>query len=139
MAQVTEVGPPDSQLEPNFKKHVVDVVLRNLDDIKCPGPDCIDGILVKRLHKCLPKFWISLFIKCFALDCFPKECKKAKFIAIPKSRKTKLHSVQGYRGISLLSIPGKCLEKLVIGRSATSSRQLVKYHHYNMDSLPAGL
>jgi hypothetical protein len=37
-------------------------------------------------------------------------------IAIPNSGKTKLHSVQGYRGISLLSIPGKFLEKLVIGR-----------------------
>ena len=30
--------------------------------------------------------------------------------------KNKLHTVQGYRGISLLSIPGKCLETLVIGR-----------------------
>jgi hypothetical protein len=26
-----------------------------------PGPDGIDGIIVKRLPKCLPKFWISLF------------------------------------------------------------------------------
>jgi hypothetical protein len=30
--------------------------------------------------------------------------------------KSKLHTVQGYCGISLLSIPDKCLEKLVIGR-----------------------
>jgi hypothetical protein len=37
-------------------------------------------------------------------------------IAIPNSDKTKLRSVQGYQGISLLSIPGKCLEKLVIVR-----------------------
>jgi hypothetical protein len=33
-----------------------------------------------------------------------------------KLDKTILHSVQGYRGINLLSIPGKCLEKLVSGR-----------------------
>jgi len=37
-------------------------------------------------------------------------------IAITKVYKTKLRSVEGYRGISLLSIPGKYLEKLVIER-----------------------
>ena len=94
----------------------MDEVKRNLDDSKCPGPDGIDGIIVKRMHKSLPKFWISLFKKCFELGCFPKEWKKARVITIPKSDKTKLHSVKGYRGISLLSIPGKCLEKLVTGR-----------------------
>jgi len=64
----------------------------------------------------LPTFWISLFNKCFLLGCFPKEWKKARVITISKSDKTKLHSVKGYHGISLLSIPGKCLEKLVIER-----------------------
>ena len=115
-AQITELGPPDSQIEQNFTEHEVDKVIRNLDDSKCPGPDGIDGITVNRLHKCLPKFLISIFNKCFALGCFPKEWKKARVIATPKSDKTKLQSVQGYRGISLLSIPEKCLEKLVIGR-----------------------
>jgi hypothetical protein len=94
----------------------VDEVIRNLYYIKCPGPDGIDGIIVKRLHKCLPKFWISLFNKCFLLGCFPKEWKKARVIAIPRSDKNKLHSVQEYRDISLLSIPGKYLEKLVVER-----------------------
>jgi len=47
---------------------------------------------------------------------FSKIWKEARTTAIPKSDKTKLHSVQGYRGISLLSIPEKCLEKIVIER-----------------------
>jgi len=34
----------------------------------------------------------------------------------PKDGQELLHTVQGYRGISLLSFPGKCLEKLMIGR-----------------------
>jgi hypothetical protein len=84
----------------------VDEVIRNLDDKKCPGPDGIDGAIVKRL----------LFNKCFLLGCFPREWKQARVIAIPKSNKTKLHSVQGYRGISLLSIPDKCLEMLLTER-----------------------
>ena len=57
-----------------------------------------------------------LFNKCLSLGCFPKEWKKARVIAIPKSDRNKLHYVLGYRGISLLSIPGKCLEKLVTER-----------------------
>jgi hypothetical protein len=46
----------------------------------------------------------------------PREWKQARVRAIPKSNKTKLLSVQGYCGISLLSIPGKCLERLVTER-----------------------
>ena len=74
--QITELGPPDSQIEPNFKEHEVDGVIKNLDDSKCPGPVGIDGIIVKRLHKCLPKFWISLFNKLFAMGCFRKNGKR---------------------------------------------------------------
>jgi hypothetical protein len=70
---------------------------------------------MKRLHKSSPTFWILLF-NCFLLGCFPRELKQARVITIHKSHKTKLHSVQGYHGISLLSIPGKCLEKLVTER-----------------------
>ena len=114
--QTSKLEPPDSQTEPNPSKHEVDKFIRNLDDKKCPAPDGIDGVIVKRLYRGLPIFWLSLFNKCFLRGCFPKEWEKARVIAIPKSDATKLHSVQGHRGISLLSIPGKYLEKLVIER-----------------------
>jgi len=94
----------------------VDDVIRNIYDKKCPDPDGIDGIIVKRLHKSLPTLWLSFFNKCFLLGYFPKVWREVRLIAIPKSDKTKLHSVQGYCGISLLSVPGKCLETLVIER-----------------------
>jgi len=102
--------------EPNFTEREVDEVISKLDESKCPGPDGIDGNIVKRLHKYVPKFWLALYNKCFLLGCFPKVWKDARVIAIPKADKTKLRSVEGYRGISLLSIPEKCLEKLVIER-----------------------
>jgi hypothetical protein len=47
-------------------------------------------------------------------------------ITIPKADKSKHHSVEGFRGISLLSTPSKCLEKLVIGRL---NHFLVTYGH----------
>jgi hypothetical protein len=42
--------------------------------------------------------------------------KTARVIAVPKTEKSKLHTVQCYRGIILPLIPGKCLETLVTGR-----------------------
>lgn len=48
---------PDSKPEPNFTEHEVDEIINTLDVGKCPGLDGIDGNIVKRLHKYLPKFW----------------------------------------------------------------------------------
>jgi hypothetical protein len=115
-AQTVKIEPPNSQPEQLFSKHEVDDVITNLDGKKCPGPDGIDGVIVKRLHEGLPTFWLVLFNKRLALGCFPKAWKKTRVIAIPKSDKNKLHCVQGYRGINLLSFPGKCLEKLATER-----------------------
>jgi hypothetical protein len=106
---------PDFKPEPKFTEHEVDEIIGTLDQGKCPGSDGIDCNIVQRLHKYLPKFWWELYNKCFALGCFPKVWKTARAIAIPKVDRTKLSKVEGYRGISLLSIPGKWLEKLVTG------------------------
>jgi len=84
----------------------VDEVIRSIDD-KCPGPYGIDGVVIKRLHKSLPTFWISLFNKCFLLGCFPKDWKKARVIAIPKSDKTKLRSMYKETVVSLWKMPRK--------------------------------
>jgi len=54
--------------------------------------------------------------KCLLLGCFPKVWKTVRVIVIPKTDKSKLHTVQGYRDISLLPIPGKCLVTLVVWR-----------------------
>jgi hypothetical protein len=83
-AQITDLRPPDSQPEPNFTEQVVDEVISKLDESKCPGPYGIDGNIVKRFHKCLPKFWMALFNKCYGLGCFPTVWKTARVITIPK-------------------------------------------------------
>jgi hypothetical protein len=107
---------PAAQTALNFRDYEVTEVIEKSQDKKCPGPDGIYGTIAKGLHKILPTLWSTLFNTCFKLGCFPKVWKRARVIPIPKTDKRKLHTVQGYRGISLPSIPGKCLEKLVIGR-----------------------
>jgi hypothetical protein len=79
--------PPDSQATPDFRNHEVEEVIRNLQDKKSPGPDGIDGVIVKRIHKILPTFWATIFNKCFLLGCFPKVWKEARVTAIPKTDK----------------------------------------------------
>ena len=107
---------PTTQPEPEFANHEVEETIKSLKDKKLPGPDGIDGTIVKKINKIAPKFWNTLFNKCLSLGCFPKVWKKANVIAIPKADRSKLHLISGYRGISLLSIPGKCLEKLAMDR-----------------------
>ena len=68
----------NSQPEPEFTKHEVDVVINQINENKSPGPDGIDGTIAKRLHEILPTFWESLFNKCLLLGCFPAEWKQAK-------------------------------------------------------------
>jgi hypothetical protein len=97
----------------------MDEVFGKLQDKKCPGPDGIDGPIVKRIQWILPSFWVTLMYKCLGLGCFPKAWKTARVIAIPKTDKSKHNTVHGYRGISVLPIIGKCLESLVVERLKT--------------------
>jgi hypothetical protein len=90
------------------------------------------------MHKILPTFWTTLLNKCFLLWYFPKVWKKASVIAIPKTDKSKLQTVKGYRGISLLSIPGKCLENWWSGGSTISWSPPDKFHHNNTHLQLAG-
>lgn len=91
-------------------------VIGKLHNKKCPGLDGTDGPILKKLHRILPSFWVTLMNKCLRLGCFPRAWKTARVIPIPKMDKSKHHTVQGYRDISLLPIISKCLESLVDGR-----------------------
>jgi hypothetical protein len=65
------VGPSDSLPEPDFTEQEVDEAVRSLNVNKCPGSDGIDENIVKKLHKYLPRFWLDLCNRCYALGCFP--------------------------------------------------------------------
>jgi hypothetical protein len=93
----------------------VDEAVRNKRH-KYPGPDGIDGNIVKKTAQVPTEVWLDLFNRCYALGCFPTVWKVARVITIPKADKSKHRSVEEFGGISLLPIPSKCLEKIVIGR-----------------------
>ena len=114
--QTANNKPLTTELEPHFTKHEVDEVITALKLNKCPGPDGVDGRIVKEIHHILPDFWMKIYNKCLELGCFPQAWKSANVIAIPKGDKSKSQSITGYRGISLLSTSGKCLEKLLMAR-----------------------
>jgi len=68
----------------------MDEAIGKLHDMKCSGPDGIDGLIVKKIHRNLPSFWVTLMNKCLRLESFPKAWKTARFIAIPKRTKTSI-------------------------------------------------
>ena len=70
--QVQARTEPTTQPEPEFAFHEVEETIAHLNDRKCPGPDGIDGTIVKRIRKIIPPFWLTLFNKCLSLGCFPK-------------------------------------------------------------------
>ena len=120
--------------EPAFTNDEVEDTITNLKRNKCPGPDGIDREIVNKIHQIIPNFWPALFNKCLLLGHFPRIWKKAEVIAIPKADKSKHDSINGYRGISLLSVPGKCLEKLVMNRLSffLESTRRIPAQHYGL-------
>jgi len=68
----------------------MDEAIGKLYDNKCTGFDGIDGLIVKKIHRNLSSFWVTLMNKCLRLECFPKAWKTARVIAIPKRTKTSI-------------------------------------------------
>jgi hypothetical protein len=64
MEATKALSPLNSLPEPEITEQEVDGAVRNVDVNKCPGPDGIDGNIVKKLHKFLPRFWLDLFNRC---------------------------------------------------------------------------
>ena len=107
---------PGSHPEPDFTNEEFENIVTNLKRNKYPGPDGLDGEIVKKMQKLIPNLWPTLFNKCLLLGHFPEIWKHAEVIAIPRADKSKHNTISGYRVISLLSVPGKCVEKLAMNR-----------------------
>lgn len=83
-----------------------------------PGPDELDAIIVKQIcnkHKFFAKMF---FDKCLSLGHFPTIWKKGQVIFFSKRNKSPT-SPRGYRPITLLSIFGKILERIIKTRIMT--------------------
>ncbi|GJQ66389.1 hypothetical protein Trydic_g4413 [Trypoxylus dichotomus] len=81
--------------------------------MKAPGPDTIQNIVLKNLHK---KMIVQLtyVVAIIKLQHYPQQWKTATVIPVPKPNKDPSQS-SSYRPISLLSTLSKVAEKIILG------------------------
>jgi len=89
--------------------------IHNMKCGKAPGPDNIHPEFIKNLGPSGLKWLAALFSTCMRLNLLPKIWRKANIITILKpGRDAKVP--KSYRPISLLYVPFKILERLILSR-----------------------
>ena len=86
-------------------------ILQNLDATKATGADNIPARILKVCSEELSKPLALLFNRSFSLGRVPVQWKLANISPVHKANER--DRVDNYRSISLLSIPGKCQERIV--------------------------
>lgn len=79
---------------------------------KAPGYDEIDALIVKNICKACPSYVRKLFTTCFRFGHFPRIWKNGLVIFFRKRNKDG-KSARSFRPITLLSIFGKLLERII--------------------------
>ena len=81
-----------------------------------PGMDGITGRMVKAMWKAIPDHVLTLMASCLRLGYFPEEWKAARVVVLLKSPDKVRSNPGSYRGICLLSVLGKILERVMVRR-----------------------
>lgn len=98
-----------------FTYNEVSKVINKINDKKAPGIDGISGKMVINAYRSIPTTFVTLYNCCLQKGFFPTNWKTAliKLLHKPNSDHS---NPDNYRPISLLSIMGKVLDKLLINR-----------------------
>ncbi|XP_052741604.1 uncharacterized protein LOC128198763 [Bicyclus anynana] len=102
--------------DPSFTLAELESVLKAMNPKKAPGPDGLTADICTRAIACNRELFMSIANKCLSLQYFPGQWKVAHVIILRKSGKEDYTHPKSYRPIGLLSILGKIVEKLMIGR-----------------------
>ena len=103
----------DLALPPTEKE--IEEAIHQLQPGKSPGPDGIPPEVFKEGGSSLLSEITSLFQLFWEVEEVPQDLKDANIVYLYKNKGDKT-SCDNYRGISLLSIAGKILAKVIIGR-----------------------
>ena len=90
-------------------------LLKSTNPKKAPGPDKIKPLQLKHLPKNTLQLLTNIFNACTTIGYFPNNWKEATIAVLPKPGKN-YRDPANYRPISLLPIPGKIYEKLLLTR-----------------------
>ncbi len=99
-----------------FSPFEVTLLINKQNWKKAPGYDSITADIIQNINKINNNFLTKLYNKCLSLCHFPNSWKTSVVKVIPKPGKTDYTDPNAYRPISLISVFGKILEKLIINR-----------------------
>lgn len=99
-----------------FTHEEIEDQIMTQNDKKSPGKDGITANILKTIFQVTPDTIQQLYNLCLQLGCFPKAFKHSVVRTIPKHSTSDHSSIKSWRPISLLPIPGKVLERLMITR-----------------------
>lgn len=102
--------------DPPFTVAELEAVLRAQNPKKAPGPDGFTADICARAIRRDREVFMAIANKCLAIPHFPKRWKVAHVVILSKPGKDDYTHPKAYRPIGLLSILGKTVEKLIVGR-----------------------
>ena len=102
----------DNEYSCKFINDDIKRVIKSFKNGKAPGLSGINKADLEHLPAVAITYLTLLFNASLSTGYFPAKFKKAKLVFVPKSGKDP-RQPSSYRPISLLEVPGKCLEKLI--------------------------
>lgn len=118
---LTRNGAPEEEIrlganDPPFTVAEVEAVLRTQNPKKAPGADGFTADICARAIRSEMEVFMAIANKCLTIGHFPKQWKTAHVVILRKPGKDDYTHPKSYRPIGLLSVLGKTIEKLLVGR-----------------------
>ena len=101
---------------PNLERFEIEDSIHRVRSRKSPGIDGMTGEMCKSIWKAIPEYLESIFGKCVSEGYFPGTWKSARVVVLLKSPDKVKSNPRSYRGISLLPVLGKVLERVMVNR-----------------------
>ncbi|XP_050563196.1 uncharacterized protein LOC118276113 isoform X1 [Spodoptera frugiperda] len=105
-----------SESDPHFTQAELDLILNEINPKKAPGADGLTADICAEAIYCRREVFLAIANSCLERAYFPKQWKSAHVIVLRKPGKDDYTNPKSYRPIGLLSVFGKIVEKLMIGR-----------------------
>lgn len=97
---------------------------------KSPGIDGLNGEMCKCLWIFIPEYLEAIYDRCIWEGYFPREWKVARVVPLLKSPDKIRSDPASYRGISLLPVLGKVLERIMVERLQELTRGSMSDRQY---------
>jgi len=99
-----------------IEKSEIEYAFSRIRSKRSPGLDGFTGEMCKCIWKVIPEYLLALYNKCGSEGYFPSVWKEARVVVLLKSTDKVRSNPRSYRGISLLPVLAKVLERIMIER-----------------------